>query len=150
MKQYVFSKKMEPYIPNLYLIEAIDLTDAPAIFKKKEKLLKGKPEASFKMAMAGGLKIAFGTDAGVIKHGLNAKEFTARVKLGMTPIEAIRGATNYAAEVLGVHDRGAIKEGKYADIIAVAGNPLEDITTLEKVLFVMKGGKIYKSAQPLK
>ncbi len=91
------------------------------------------------------LKIAFGTDSGVYPHGENAHEFAARVAAGQSPIEAIRGATVYAAELLRVDDRGRIAPGLLADLIAVAGDPLSDVTLLETVQFVMKGGEIYKT-----
>ena len=90
------------------------------------------------------VKIAFGTDAGVFPHGDNAKELAARVKLGMEPLEAIRGATVYAADLLGVDHRGVLGPGRLADIIAVAGDPLQDISVLEDVRFVMKGGTVYE------
>jgi len=96
--------------------------------------------------MKAGLRIAFGTDAGVYPHGLNAREFGARVRRGMRPLEAIRGATTYAADVLGVSDRGVIAYGKFADLVAVAGDPLQEVTTLEDVKWVMKGGVVYKGA----
>ena len=90
------------------------------------------------------MPIAFGTDAGVYPHGENAKEFAALIERGMTPIEAIRSATLNCADLLGVDDRGEIKADLLADIIAVPGDPLKDITVLEDVQFVMKGGRIYK------
>jgi imidazolonepropionase-like amidohydrolase len=91
-----------------------------------------------------GLKIAFGTDAGVYPHGDNAKEFGYQVELGQTPIGAIRSATVVAAELLGLDDRGRIEPGLLADVIAVRGNPLEDVRELERVTFVMKGGEVFK------
>ena len=93
------------------------------------------------------MKIAFGTDAAVYPHGDNAREFAVYVKQGMSPIEAIRSATIYSADLLGIDDRGVIAEGKLADIIGVAGNPLEDVTVLEDVKFVMKGGEVYKGGE---
>jgi len=90
------------------------------------------------------LTIAFGTDAGVFPHGENARQFALDVKAGQSPIEAIRGATSVAAEVLGTPDRGRIETGRLADLIAVDGNPLEDVAELEDVSFVMKGGVVYK------
>ena len=95
-------------------------------------------------AIAAGVKIALGTDAAVFPHGDNAKELTVYVKLGMSPADAIRTATVNAADLLGIDDRGTIEEGKLADLIAVRGNPLEDITVLEDVKFVMHGGRIVK------
>jgi imidazolonepropionase-like amidohydrolase len=88
--------------------------------------------------------MALGTDAGVYPHGDNARELTAQVEHGLDPIEAIRGATIYAAEGLGGEDRGSVEIGLLADLIAVEGNPIEDIRVLEDVQFVMKGGLVYK------
>jgi imidazolonepropionase-like amidohydrolase len=92
-----------------------------------------------------GLKIAFGSDAGVFPHGDNAKEFHTRVRQGMSRLEAIRGATQYAAEALGLDDRGLIAPGKLADLIALAGNPLENERVLERVVFVMKAGAVVRA-----
>lgn len=132
------------YIPNVYVAEAMDTTDMPPAIRAKARTVRQGLQQSFGMALKGGLKIAFGTDAGVYPHGLNAKEFGARVRKGMRSVEAIRGATTYAADVLGVSDRGVIGYGKYADLIAVTGDPLQDVTTLEDVKWVMKDGVIYK------
>lgn len=97
-------------------------------------------------AHAGGVKIAFGTDTGVSKHGENAREFALLVEAGMTPMEAIRSSTVLGAENLGLSDRiGSIAPGKAADIIAVDGDPLADVTELEDVDFVMKAGEVFKS-----
>jgi imidazolonepropionase-like amidohydrolase len=97
-------------------------------------------------AFRAGVKVAFGTDAAVYPHGLNAREFAVMVKLGMTPAQAIRAATLNAAELLGWTDRiGAIEPGRYADIIAVSGDPLADVTELERVRFVMKGGAVVRN-----
>jgi imidazolonepropionase-like amidohydrolase len=91
--------------------------------------------------------MAFGTDAGVYPHGDNAKQFFYMVKFGMTPAQAIRAATSSAADLIGrASDVGTIEVGKYADLIAVSGDPLADVRALEHVEFVMKGGKIYKGA----
>jgi imidazolonepropionase-like amidohydrolase len=88
--------------------------------------------------------IAFGTDAGVFTHGRNAREFQLMVEAGMTPAAAILAATRNAAAALGREDIGAVAAGRYADIIAVQGDPLQDITVLQNVGFVMKGGVVYK------
>ena len=97
-------------------------------------------------AHEGGIRIAFGTDSGVSKHGDNAREFALMVEAGMTPMEAIEAATVNGAENLGKSALfGTIEAGKRADIVAVNGDPLVDITELEDVDFVMKDGKIYKS-----
>ncbi|MBR0553009.1 amidohydrolase family protein [Sphingomonadaceae bacterium LXI357] len=98
-------------------------------------------------AYRAGVKIAFGTDQGLVPHGQNAKEFALMVKSGMTPGDAILAATKNAADLIGDSaDIGSIQKGRFADIIAVSGNPLDDVTTLEKVGFVMKGGTIYRRA----
>jgi imidazolonepropionase-like amidohydrolase len=102
-------------------------------------------EQSFRMVLKAGLPIGFGTDAAVIPHGQNAKEFAYRVRLGQSPMAAIESATRTAAEIIGWSDRvGTLEAGKFADLIAVARDPLQDITELERVTFVMKGGVVYK------
>jgi imidazolonepropionase-like amidohydrolase len=116
----------------------------PIIVEKLKKVVAGH-EAAFLLAMKHGVKIAFGTDAGMIPHGENAKQFEDYVEWGMKPMDAILTATRSAADVLGWSDRvGAIAPGHFADIIAVAGDPLRDITELERVRFVMKGGVTFK------
>lgn len=102
-------------------------------------------EASFKRALKGGVNIAFGTDSGVSKHGENAREFEIMVDYGMEEDHAIKSATLNAAELLGMKDQlGSIEKGKFADIIAVDNNPLENISELKKITFVMKNGVVYK------
>ncbi|MEZ5285757.1 MAG: amidohydrolase family protein [Vicinamibacterales bacterium] len=97
------------------------------------------------MALDQHLPIAFATDAGVFPHGENAREFKVRVGLGQSPMAAIEGATRIAAEAMGWSDRvGTLQPGLYADLIAVAGDPLADISELERVQFVMKDGEVYK------
>jgi len=96
-------------------------------------------------AYPAGVKIAFGTDAGVSKHGRNADEFEAMVKYGMPPAEAVKAATVNAADLLGLAaEIGTIEPGKRADIIAVSGDPLTDIAVLKQVRFVMKDGRVIK------
>ena len=98
-----------------------------------------------KNAWAAGVKMAFGTDAGVCPHGIGARQFAFMVNFGMTPIQAIQSATSGAADLLGhANEVGSIKPGKWADLIAVTGDPLTDIRVLENVKFVMKAGTIYK------
>src|SRR5215469_7082266 len=103
-------------------------------------------EDTFRRAMKAGVKIAFGTDAGGFDWKVNpAKEFSSMVKFGMTPAQAIRAATVTAAELLGVKDSlGTVESGKLADIVAVPGDPLSDVSVMEKVDFVMKGGVVYR------
>jgi imidazolonepropionase-like amidohydrolase len=96
------------------------------------------------MAYKMGVKIAFGTDSGVSPHGDNAEEFRFMVEAGMKPIDAINAAGSIAAEVLGADDIGQIKKGMHADIVAVPGNPLKDMSLMTQVNFVMKGGVVYK------
>jgi imidazolonepropionase-like amidohydrolase len=104
-----------------------------------------KIQATFSKAYKAGVKIAFGTDAGVFAHGRNWKEFVYMVEGGMPAIETIRCATLNAAELLGVQDiLGTVEKGKLADIVAVSGDPLQDINVMEKVRFVMKDGVIYR------
>jgi imidazolonepropionase-like amidohydrolase len=101
---------------------------------------------TFGRAYAAGVKIAFGTDSGVSAHGDNAREFVLMVEAGMPPMEALRSATVSAAELLGRSDQlGQIQPGYFADIIAVADNPLDDIAALADVHFVMKGGRVFKA-----
>jgi imidazolonepropionase-like amidohydrolase len=114
---------------------------------QKAQEAAGNAEKSFARAVREGVKIAFGTDAGVSKHGRNADEFELMVKHGMTPAAAIQAATVNAADLLGVADQvGTLEPGKRADLIAVTGDPLRDVTVLKRVSFVMKDGKVYKEA----
>ncbi len=103
-------------------------------------------EPSFRKAVAAGVKIAFGSGVGPFPHGTQTKEFSYMVKFGMTPVQAIRAATSEAARLMGWQDRvGSIEAGRFADLVAVAGDPLADITELERVKFVMKGGRVFKN-----
>ncbi len=120
--------------------------DLPPQLDAKNEYVKSFVDQSVRKAIKAGVKIAFGTDAGVFEHGDNAKEFAAYVERGMEPIDAIRTATLNAAELLGVEDRGEIAAGLLADIIAVSGNPLDDVTVLEDVRVVIKGGEIVTGA----
>lgn len=129
-------------VPTTYLADAIDLASLPPPIRAKAEWLLPRAKANLKHAIAAGVKIAFGTDAAVYPHGLNAREFATLVERGLSPLESIRSGTLRAAELIGVDDRGSIEAGKLADLIAVPGNPLEDISVLQRVAFVMKGGAI--------
>ena len=108
--------------------------------------MKAVKERSFQMVLKAELPIGFGTDAAVIPHGDNAREFAYRVRLGQSPMDAIASATRIAADIIGWNDRvGTIERGKFADIIAVAGDPLRDISELQRVVFVMKGGAVFRN-----
>ncbi|MHB8541577.1 MAG: metal-dependent hydrolase family protein [Candidatus Acidiferrales bacterium] len=137
-------------VPTLYVYKTIEAADLKASNGTVSRA--SVHEASFKKALAAGIKIAFGTDAGPFPHGTQAIEFEYMVKYGMTPFAAIQAATLDAARVMNAYGEknwsktvGAIDPGKYADIIAVTGNPLDDIKQLEQVKFVMKGGVVYKN-----
>ena len=118
----------------------------PEIIRPKAASIGPQLKSNFKKAYEAGVKIAFGTDSGVSAHGDNAQEFQLMVDAGMPAMEAIRAATVHAAELLGESDSlGSITEGKLADIIAVKGNPLDDISLLENVSFVMKDGHVVSS-----
>jgi imidazolonepropionase-like amidohydrolase len=103
-------------------------------------------ERSFRKALAAGVKVAFGSGVGPFPHGTQTKEFDYLVKFGMTPAQAIRSATSEAALLMGWQDRvGSVQAGKFADLVAVAGDPIADITELERVQFVMKDGHVFKN-----
>jgi imidazolonepropionase-like amidohydrolase len=111
----------------------------------KERRIGRLQRETFRKAVQAGVKMAFGTDAGVYPEGTNAKQFATMVQWGMTPAQAIRAATFNAADLIGrSQDVGTVEPGKFADIVAVSGNPLEDVTLLQHIGFVMKGGVIYK------
>ena len=112
---------------------------------RKDRELGDIQRENFRRAHQAGVKMVFGTDAGIFPHGDNAKQFAVMVRYGMTPAQAIQSATINAAEALGRSDIGAIETGRFADIVAVRGNPAQDVTLLEHVAFVMKGGVVAKS-----
>src|SRR5262249_42409891 len=115
----------------------------------KERQIGRLQRENFQRAARAGVKIAFGTDAGVYPHGWNAKQFAHMVRLGLTPLQAIQAGTGNRADLLGWKDKvGAVAPGLFADLIAVDGDPLQDVTTLERVRFVMKGGRVFKNAAP--
>jgi imidazolonepropionase-like amidohydrolase len=117
----------------------------PAQIAAKAKMVGPLIQKTAGKAYKAGVKIAFGTDASVYPHGQNAKEFQYMVEAGMPPMYTLQAATTHAAELLKKSkDLGSVESGKFADVIAVNGNPLEDITLMQKVAFVMKEGKVYK------
>jgi imidazolonepropionase-like amidohydrolase len=123
-----------------------DYTEKDAKSTGGKYSLEAMREKSGRLAIAKGLKISFGSGAGPFPHGSQAKEFAYLVKYGMTPAQAIQTATTVASEMMGWQERiGSIDKGKFADIVAVSGDPLKDITELERVLFVMKGGEIVRN-----
>ena len=147
----LFKKTGAYYIPTLSTINgykerlAKDPNAYPPEVLEKVKWRLGITGKALEKAVPAGVKIAFGTDAGVSKHGRNADEFELMVEHGMTPATAIVAATTNAADLLGVKDIGAIRPGMQADIIAVAGDPLADVKVLKTVAFVMKGGEVVKA-----
>jgi len=137
-------------VPTLYLGDWL-LENYPSLGLTPNMIEKAKvvlPIARQNVAHAfqEGVKVAFGTDSSVYPHGLNAREFAVMVKLGLTPLQSIQAATVNAADLLGWSDLvGTLEPGKYADLIAVQGDPLADVRVLEKVRFVMKGGEVIKN-----
>jgi len=143
------SKRRVFYVPTLYVFAMIDRSDDVSPFPESERerarAIRSVAYEGFRRALAAGLPIGFATDAAVIPHGENAREFTERAKLGESPMAAIVAATSLNAEIIGWQDRlGSLSSGKLADIIAVPGDPLRDIAALERVGFVMKGGLVYR------
>ena len=142
----VVQEKGVTLVPTLYLLSAYDVNQLPPNLRARAVELKRNAEAGFQWALASGATIVFGSDASVIPHGDNAREFATRVALGQAPGDALLSATTRAASLLGLDDRGRIEPGRRADLIAVAGDPLTDIRTLEHVRFVMKRGQVYVEA----
>jgi imidazolonepropionase-like amidohydrolase len=132
-------------VPNLYLKELTLPPDTPPATLTKSNYLKPRVAESLQKAYRAGVNMALGTDAGVFPHGQNGREFAALVDNGIPAAHALKMATVFAADLLGVDDRGIIEAGKRADLIAVAGNPLENISVMEDVRFVMKAGVVYKN-----
>jgi imidazolonepropionase-like amidohydrolase len=131
-------------VPTTVIPDLLDLSVLPEHIANKARDVLPKAIEGVKTAIRMGVPIAFGTDAAVIPHGQNAKEFAALVKRGLSPMQALQSATLNAARLLGRDDLGRLAAGCKADLVAVPGNPLTDITRTESVNFVMKGGKIYK------
>lgn len=137
------------YVPTLYVIEPILAEGNPLHISEgslaKTREVRGHMREAFKTALKTGVKIAFGTDAGVFPHGTQVKEFKIYTDLGMSPMQAIATATTSAAELMGWTGKvGVVAPGSFADMVAVSGDPMKDITELERVRWVMKGGKVYK------
>ncbi len=137
------------YVPTLYVGEVIvkegkQLNVPESEIERSRKMSEYRTQ-TFRKALKAGLRIPFSTDAGVFPHGHNAREFGIRVREGESPMNAIISATRISAEAIGWADRvGRIETGKLADLIAVSGDPLKDITELERVKWVMKGGVLYR------
>jgi imidazolonepropionase-like amidohydrolase len=140
-------------VPTLYLgdwfMENYKRMGVPEFMVEKARVVMPAARQNVSRAFKEGVKVAFGTDAAVYPHGLNAHEFPVMVKLGLTPTQAIQAATVNAADLLGWSDRvGSIEPGHFADVIAVDGDPLADTSILENVAFVMKGGKVVRDGVP--
>ncbi|HUC54315.1 MAG TPA: amidohydrolase family protein [Candidatus Cybelea sp.] len=137
-------------VPTLFLTEYMqqnmEHSDVPEYSKQKMRWIATAAQQNVKKAFDAGVKVAFGTDAAVYPHGLNAGEFHVYVKLGMTPLAAIQTATINASDLLGPkYLVGSLEPGKWADMVAVDGDPTKDVAILEHVKFVMKGGAVYKN-----
>ncbi|HXJ85233.1 MAG TPA: amidohydrolase family protein [Candidatus Binatia bacterium] len=137
-------------VPTLYLgdwmMENADHLRMPPPLMAKAREVLPAARKNIAHAFASGVKVVFGTDAAVYPHGLNAHEFAVMVKLGLTPLQAIQASTINAADLLGWNGKvGTLEPGAWGDIVAVDGDPLKDVTTLEKVKFVMKGGEVVKN-----
>src|SRR6266496_3257336 len=137
-------------VPTVYLgdwmIDNAGLTHLPPPLLAKAKDVIPAARKNIAHAFASGVKVAFGTDAAVYPHGLNAHEFGVMVKLGLTPLQAIQAATVNAADLLGWAGKvGSLEPGAWADMVAVDADPIKDVTTLERVKFVMKGGEVVKN-----
>ncbi len=130
-----------------YILAEFARMGYPQKIIEKERLVGRIQRESFQKAALAGVKIAYGTDAGVYPHGWNAKQFRHMVQWGLTPMQAIQSATVNAADLIGWKDKiGQISPGWFADIVAVRGDPLADVTVLEKIDFVMKGGAVVKDS----
>jgi imidazolonepropionase-like amidohydrolase len=130
-------------VPTTFLADGMDVSRAAPELQAKAAEMFPRARASARAAIEAGVRIAVGTDAPAIPHGQNASELVALVSRGMTPLAVLRAATVTAAELIDVTDRGRLAQGLLADIIAVPGDPLQDITVTRDVRFVMKGGKVF-------
>jgi imidazolonepropionase-like amidohydrolase len=131
-------------VATTYLADGMDVSRAAPELQAKAAEVFPRARATISKAIDRGVRVACGTDAPAIPHGRNAKELIALVDRGMTPLQAIRAATTVSAELIDVDDRARLEPGLLADVIAVPGDPLADITTTEQVRFVMKGGVTYR------
>jgi len=131
-------------VATTYLADGMDVSHAAPELQAKAAEVFPRARETISKAIRRGARIACGTDAPAIPHGRNARELVALVNRGMTPLQALRAATTVSAELIDVNDRGRLEEGLLADIIAVPGDPLSDISVTESVRFVMKGGQIYR------
>jgi len=114
---------------------------------RKDREIADLQREGFRRAHAAGVKMVYGTDAGIYPHGDNGRQFAWMVRYGMTPVQAIQAATVNASQALGREDVGVIEAGRFADLIAVPGDPSVDVAVLESVPFVMKGGDVVKDAR---
>ena len=132
-----------------YILAEFGRLGYPQKILEKERLVGRTQRESFRRAVQAGVKMAYGTDAGVYPHGWNGKQFAKMVEWGMTPMQAIQSATVSAADLLGRADQvGAVAPKLYADLVAVQGDPLKDVSELERVRWVMKGGKVVARKDP--
>jgi imidazolonepropionase-like amidohydrolase len=132
------------FLPLKVLMARLDTLPPPTV--PKAQAAQSHHAISFRNALAKGVKIAFGTDAGVYPHGDNAQEFRYMVEAGMKPLDALKSATSVNAQLLGLTEQlGVLEPGKLADVIAVPGDPVADIRQTEKVFFVMKEGVVYRN-----
>lgn len=145
----VLKRNRTYYVPTLYVVEPILAAGNPLKIEQesldKARVVREHMRNAFRTALREGVAIAFGTDAGVFPHGENARELAIYVANGMSPMQAIQSATRVSAELMGWEAKvGTVAPGRYADLIAVTGDPLADVTELERVRWVMKGGSVVK------
>jgi imidazolonepropionase-like amidohydrolase len=145
----LMKKKGTWYVPTALalqgVVERADKGQLPPELARKARAAATRHRETLRKAISRGVRIAFGTDAGVFSHGRNAEEFALLVGAGMTPADALRSATVSTAELLGVQDSlGTLEAGKLADVVAVPGDPLQDIRRTQQVFFVMKEGVVYR------
>jgi imidazolonepropionase-like amidohydrolase len=135
-------------VPTAHVVLGTDLSKAPAKLRARFEAERPLARDGLRRAALAGVRIGFGSDTGELPHGENARELLALVDAGLSPLEAVRAATSTAAEILDLDDRGVIAPGRLADLIAVPGDPLADISALQRVDFVMKGGEVLRSSGP--